>query len=213
MSVGSPGVRQGRPTRSSEAGEPAQNHPSAQVGTWRTSHQISTSRGRCSSVIRALIGSYYTGERPPRRRQPGVRQSRMKPCRLSREVSIASTVASALGALCGGLAVAVLLWRIERAKAPVTPPACPLAEAGDIGGFEQDVDLRHQSLVIFGGPQASEARKAVVAAQPAGLGEFGGGAFGLAGKRVSGSELGADVRMCPIGVARLFEPDDRLVRP
>jgi hypothetical protein len=48
------------------------------------------------------------------------------------------------------------------------------AEAGDIGGFEQGVDLRHQSLVVFDGPQASEARKAVVAAQPAGLGEFGG---------------------------------------
>jgi hypothetical protein len=58
---------------------PAQNHPVAQVGTWRTSHQISTLRGRCSSVIRAPIGPCCTGERPPRRRPPGARQSRMKP--------------------------------------------------------------------------------------------------------------------------------------
>jgi VanZ family protein len=117
-----------------------------------------------------------------------------------RHPSIWDFAASALGALCGGLAVAVLLWRIEQAKAAVLLRHAGLAEAGDIGGFEQGVDLRHQSLVIFDGPQASEARKAVVTAQPAGLGEFGGGAFGLAGKRISGSELGADVRMCPIGV-------------
>ena len=51
---------------------PAQNHPVAQVGTSRTSRgQINTLRPRCSSVIRAPIGPYYTGERPPRRRQPG----------------------------------------------------------------------------------------------------------------------------------------------
>ena len=46
------------------------------VGTWRTSHQISTLRGRCSSVVRAPI-------------------------------------AAALGALCGWLTVAVLLWRVR----------------------------------------------------------------------------------------------------
>jgi hypothetical protein len=35
------------------AWKPAQNHLVAEVGTWPTSHQISTLRGRCSSVIRA----------------------------------------------------------------------------------------------------------------------------------------------------------------
>ena len=73
---GSPGVRAKRgaaPLGRAGAGEPAQNHPIAQVATWRTSNQISTLRGRCSSVIRAPIGPYCTGERPPRRRQLGAR--------------------------------------------------------------------------------------------------------------------------------------------
>jgi hypothetical protein len=44
--------------------EPAQNHPVAQVGTWRTSHQIRVLWPKGRKVIRAPIGPYYTGERP-----------------------------------------------------------------------------------------------------------------------------------------------------
>ncbi len=70
---------------------------------------------------------------------------------------------------------------------------------------------------IFGTPQypdglqAGDARITIVAAQPAGFGEFGGGAFGLAFEGIGGGELGVNERMCRIGAARLFEPDDRLV--
>src|SRR5215469_15412063 len=71
-----------------------------------------------------------------------------------------------------------------------------LAQTGDIGGFEQGADLRYQLPEIFDLAQPGEARKAVVAAEPAGLGEFGGSALGLTGEDVGGSELGADVRMC-----------------
>jgi hypothetical protein len=90
--------------------EPAQNHPIAQGGTWRTSNQISTLRARCSSIVGAPIGPYCTGERPPRRRQAGARRSRMKPLPAKPvcEVPIAA-IAAALGALCDELTVAVPL--------------------------------------------------------------------------------------------------------
>src|SRR5215469_18271656 len=88
-----------------------------------------------------------------------------------------------------------------------------LAQAADVGGFEQSADLRYEYPEIFNGPQAGEARIAVVGAQPAGLGNFGGGAFGVAGKGIGRSEVSADVRMCRSGAARLFEPDDSFVRP
>ena len=75
-SPGGPGKRGAAPLGRAGPQKPAHNHPSAQVGTWRTSNQINTLRRRCSSVIRAPIGPYCTGERPPLRRQPGARQSR-----------------------------------------------------------------------------------------------------------------------------------------
>ena len=78
-----------------------------------------------------------------------------------------------------------------------------LAQPGDVGGFEQCADLGCECPEIFNGPQADEARIAVVGAQPAGLGDFGAGMFGIAGKGVGGSEASADVRMCR-GALRAF---------
>src|SRR5215469_10332765 len=49
-----------------------------------------------------------------------------------------------------------------------------LAQTGDIGGFEQGADLWYQLPEIFDLAQPGEARKAVVAAEPPGLGELGG---------------------------------------
>ena len=51
----------------------------------------------------------------------------------------------------------------------------------------------------------------IVSNQPAGFGEFGGGAFGVAFERVGGGEPCMRSRMNGIGVTRLFEPRDRLV--
>jgi hypothetical protein len=65
---------------------------------------------------------------------------------------------------------------------------------------------------MFGGLQAGDAGKATIAAQLPSPSEFGGGAFGLTFEGIGGSELGANVRMCRSGVARLSEPDDCLVR-
>src|SRR5438067_9521421 len=50
-------------------------------------------------------------------------------------------------------------------------------QALDKGSLEQRADLRHP--VIPSGIQARDAGKAILAAQPAGFGEFGSGAFGL----------------------------------
>src|SRR5215831_4859767 len=52
----------------------------------------------------------------------------------------------------------------------------------------------------------------IVSAQPPGLGEFGGGALGLAVKAVGGSEPGTDGWYFRTGTARFFEPQDCLVR-
>src|SRR5262249_44605120 len=53
---------------------------------------------------------------------------------------------------------------------------------------------------------------AIVGAQSAGLGEFGGGAFCVASETISGGEIAANHRMRRRVVARLFEPHDRLLR-
>ena len=61
-----------------------------------------------------------------------------------------------------------------------------LAKAGEIGGFVQGADLRHPEL--SDGLQTGDARITIVAAQPAGFGEFGGGAFGVAFEGIGGGE-------------------------
>jgi hypothetical protein len=61
------------------------------------------------------------------------------------------------------------------------------------------------------GLHVREARKKIVAAQPSGFGEFGGGAFGLAFERISRGESATNERYCRHGAARFFEPDDRVV--
>ena len=86
-----------------------------------------------------------------------------------RHPSIWDFAASALGALCGGLAVAVLLWRAGHLLLLRHPG---LAQAGEKGGLEQGADFRHPP--VMDGLQAGEARVAIVAAQPAGFGKFGG---------------------------------------
>ena len=53
-----------------------------------------------------------------------------------------------------------------------------LAQASVINCFEQGADFRHTP--ICDGLQASDARKTIVAARPAGFGEFGGGAVRVA---------------------------------
>ena len=53
-----------------------------------------------------------------------------------------------------------------------------LAQSGEISGFVQGADLRHPPR--FDGPQARDAGITIVADQPTGLGEFDGGAFGVA---------------------------------
>jgi len=62
-----------------------------------------------------------------------------------------------------------------------------LAQAGEIGGFMQGTDVRHAE--ILDGPQPGDTRKTIVADQPSGFGEFGGGAFGLACEGVGGGEI------------------------
>jgi hypothetical protein len=57
-----------------------------------------------------------------------------------------------------------------------------LAQAGEISGLEQSADLR------YGGHQASEARKTIVATQPPSFGGRDSGAFGLAMGSIGGSE-------------------------
>jgi hypothetical protein len=66
--------------------------------------------------------------------------------------------------------------------------------------------LRHSPISLTG-LQVGDARIAIVAAQPPGFGEFGGGVFGLALEGIGGGEAGANERIFRIGVARLFEPE------
>ena len=82
------------------------------------------------------------------------------------------------------------LWQSYAAHGPVSFRHASLAQAGEFSGFAQRADLRHAP--IFDVPQASEARIPIVGAQPAGLGEFGGGSSRLAGKAVGGSEIAAN---------------------
>src|SRR5689334_20762518 len=65
---------------------------------------------------------------------------------------------------------------------------------------------------MFGGSEACDARKAIVAEQPPGFGEFRGGAVGLSFEAIGRGEERVIVRLSRIGVAPFFEPDDSLVR-
>ena len=73
----------------------------------------------------------------------------------------------------------------------------------------QGADVRHAE--ILDGPQAGDTRETIVADQPSGFGEFGGGAFALACQGIGRGEVCANVPYYWIGVARLFEPNDRFV--
>ena len=84
-----------------------------------------------------------------------------------------------------------------------------LAKTREISGFDQSPDLRYAP--IFGGPEASDARKAIVAEQPPGFGEFRDGAVELSFEAIGRGQERVIVRLSGIGVAPFFEPDDRLV--
>src|SRR6516164_3814252 len=85
-----------------------------------------------------------------------------------------------------------------------------LAQAGEMGGFEQGSDFRYSP--IADGLQAREARKSIVQRQPPGFGEFGGGALDFAGEAIGCSEVGMGRRMLRHSATRLLEPCDRLAR-
>src|SRR6516164_2269085 len=61
------------------------------------------------------------------------------------------------------------------------------------------------------GLQSSDARKEISSIEPLGLGEFRSGAFGVASEGIGGGEAAALDRYTRQGVARFFEPHDRLV--
>ena len=88
-------------------------------------------------------------------------------------------------------------------------PASRPAEGRRKKWLRKGADLRQPEKSR--GLQAGDARISIVAAQPAGFGEFGGGAFGVAFKGIGGGEPGMVLRECRIGVARFFEPGNRLV--
>src|SRR5215472_16216550 len=85
-----------------------------------------------------------------------------------------------------------------------------LAEAAEIGGFEQRPSLRGPPPTWIG-LQMGDARKKIAAVQPPGLGEFGHGTFGFASEGIGGGEAAAKDRCGRHGAARFFEPDYRLV--
>jgi feruloyl esterase len=62
-----------------------------------------------------------------------------------------------------------------------------LAQTGEISGLEEGADLRHPE--IPNGPQTGEARITTIAVQPAGFGEFRGGALGLLFEGIGGGEV------------------------
>ena len=65
---------------------------------------------------------------------------------------------------------------------------------------------------MLAGCHARDAREHVgVTAQPAGLGDLGGGAFGFADEAISRGKGSADSGVCRFGGARLFELGDRVV--
>ena len=73
-------------------------------------------------------------------------------------------------------------------------------------------DVRRKPQISAGeGFHTGDARKAIVASQSTGFGEFGGGVFGLAFEAVGRDEEHVNERQFRNGAARLFEPQDRLV--
>src|SRR6516165_5240805 len=85
-----------------------------------------------------------------------------------------------------------------------------LAEAAEIGGFEQRPSLRGPPPTWIG-LQMGDARKKIAAVQPPGLGEFGHSTFGFASEGIGGGETAARERCGWHDAARFFEPDDCLV--
>src|SRR6516165_1416490 len=83
-----------------------------------------------------------------------------------------------------------------------------LAQTGKIRGFEPGADLRRPRTRSG---QSGDARIAIVAAQPAGFGELGDGAFSLAVQSVGGSEPGADPHLRRGSATRLFQQDNPLL--
>ena len=59
--------------------------------------------------------------------------------------------------------------------------------------------------------QAGEAGIKIIAAQSPGFGEFRGGVLSLAFEAIGRGEIEVDDWLSRIGVAGLFEPDDRVV--
>src|SRR6516165_9087006 len=70
------------------------------------------------------------------------------------------------------------------------------------------MQLRPQSGGVF---ETGNARIAIVTAQAARLDEFGGGTLAIACQCIGGCKPGARPRQPRIGVARPFEPGDRVV--
>ena len=90
-----------------------------------------------------------------------------------------------------------------------------LAQAGEIGGFEQGADLRHPPIPrpadCSSGLHTRDAQKTIVGDQPASFGEFSGGAFGLAFEAIGCGELSAAQRVCRRSATPPFERDDCLI--
>src|SRR6266446_7694999 len=84
-----------------------------------------------------------------------------------------------------------------------------LAQTGKKGRFIERADFRCPEK--SGGLQATDARIAIVPAQPPGFGELGDRVFSLALEGVSRGEVSVNNRTYRIGAARLLEPDDRFV--
>jgi len=85
-----------------------------------------------------------------------------------------------------------------------------LTQAGEKGVLDQLADLRHAE--ISHSDQPSNARITAAAAQASRLREFSSGALDLAVEGTSRGEPGANTRQYRIGIACLFQPDDRLFR-
>src|SRR5207245_3187118 len=90
-----------------------------------------------------------------------------------------------------------------------------LAQAGEIGCFEQGPDLRHApisgSADGSGGLEACDARVTTVGGQPAGFRKLRGCALGLAFESIGGGEIGVWDAVPRNGASRLFKPNDCFV--
>jgi hypothetical protein len=83
-----------------------------------------------------------------------------------------------------------------------------IAQTGEISSFAQSVVLRHAAIDCT---QAYEARIAIIGAEPASFGEFGGSALAVPAERIGGGETGAKDRMRRDRIAGPFKPDYRFL--